>query len=207
VGGLKIEDVVTIQKESVDCAYFKHLTHTLPMRSAEAHCFREMCLCIVANYPELLCQLHGEDVMAITHKLEDQHHFFAVMNTEPRQVEHVWGATSTTLPCTAGGGVPARPTGTGFGSSAELRQHSPTSVVESDAASMGRKATMEADSTGLQGLDESEARPACGEGPSRKTVQGISVGGCDSGQAEMATHTAYGGGIALHDAERHEMGT
>jgi hypothetical protein len=49
-----VGQALTITLELEGAVVLKPIPHTLPMKSGEAHCFREVCLNVVANYPELV---------------------------------------------------------------------------------------------------------------------------------------------------------
>jgi hypothetical protein len=97
VGGVRLETLLALKWLEVGSITLLPLTHTMPMTSGEAHLFRELALCLVANYPELICRHTGANWLSVTHKAEDPHHVFEVIDADERQVRHQWGAESSVL--------------------------------------------------------------------------------------------------------------
>jgi hypothetical protein len=76
---------------------FYPVTHGVPMSSREAHYFREVCLCVVANYPELI-GAHGDGkVLEVHHNGKDPHHVFEVGAEEVPTIILTWGARVDTV--------------------------------------------------------------------------------------------------------------
>jgi len=98
VGGLRVEDVVHFSQVTYGKMVITPITHTIPMTSATAHCFRDFSLWLVANFPELMFPQRQEDTIEVTHKLDDSHHSFAVSSAGRKQVSHTWASATTTIP-------------------------------------------------------------------------------------------------------------
>jgi hypothetical protein len=104
VSGVRLETLLAFKWLEEGSIALRPLTHEVPMKNVEAHLFRELALCLVANYPELICRNMEANWLSITHKVEDPHHVFEVTDAAERQVRHQWGPESSVLSCTASTG-------------------------------------------------------------------------------------------------------
>jgi hypothetical protein len=87
-----IGQVMTITPEADGAVVFKPTTHRLPMQSGAAHCFRELCVNLIANFPELIGRQADGNVLHVKHGGEDPHHVFEVGGSETKGITHTWGS-------------------------------------------------------------------------------------------------------------------
>jgi hypothetical protein len=93
-----VGQVMRIEGEEKGVIRFRPVSTTMPMRSEAAHRFREMCLSMVVNFPELVGRQQEKSILSVDHALEDKHHTFAVTGAEEGRIQHTWGATSKIVP-------------------------------------------------------------------------------------------------------------
>jgi len=91
---MTVGQVMTLEFEH-GAVVFKPITHELPMRSGIAHRFREVCLSLVANFPELIGKQQDGKLLHVTHAGEDPHHVFEVGGDGPARIMHTWGTCTT----------------------------------------------------------------------------------------------------------------
>jgi hypothetical protein len=84
--------MMTITSEADGAVVFKPTTHRLPMPSGDAHCFRELCVNLIANFPELIGKQPDGKILHVKHGGEDPHHVFEVGSSEPEGITHTWGS-------------------------------------------------------------------------------------------------------------------
>ncbi|KAG3018809.1 hypothetical protein JG687_00011830 [Phytophthora cactorum] len=89
-----IEDIVKIQYLKQGVITCIPVTWTLPLQSGQAHLFRELCLSLVAQFPELVFRQTDAPSLRVHHSLDDPHHTFWVeVVEEDAHIMHQWGST------------------------------------------------------------------------------------------------------------------
>ncbi|KAE8910880.1 hypothetical protein PF005_g15599 [Phytophthora fragariae] len=104
--GLKICKVVTIERTSCGGVDFVPVLMDVPLPSGLAHLFRELCLIILANFPELIFPWTEEEALTVGHVLEDKNHLFTVHKEGELEIRHTcesetkkvgWTTTARTM--------------------------------------------------------------------------------------------------------------
>ncbi|KAF1795131.1 hypothetical protein GQ600_5290 [Phytophthora cactorum] len=95
---VQVRDVVKIAYRGLGQVLFTPQQHTIPMASSQAHRFREFCLSLLAQFPELSTRPTEEAALSVHHPLEDPHHRFWVGRTETGATTmHGWSTTEQEL--------------------------------------------------------------------------------------------------------------
>lgn len=70
----------------------------MPIKSAVTHLFREVCLSMLAAFPELAFRRKQEDIITVAHPLNDKHHIFEVTTGKNGYgLKHTWGSSETNV--------------------------------------------------------------------------------------------------------------
>lgn len=87
-----VGELLTVTHISTGEILFKPNTKDLPMGSREAHLFRDLCLNMLANYPELVGRRQQGNVLTVQHQLEDKHHVFEIKEGQAGvEIQHTLG--------------------------------------------------------------------------------------------------------------------
>ncbi|KAG3015647.1 hypothetical protein JG687_00015926 [Phytophthora cactorum] len=95
----KVGEVLSVHYVGSGNILFLPTRSTLPLPSKAGHQFRELCLSILTQFPELVTKRYDDDHVTVTHQFEDKHHLVQVHNTGTEtQIRHSWASTSQIVP-------------------------------------------------------------------------------------------------------------
>jgi ribonuclease HI len=87
-----VGQVMDIAGEESGIIRCRPVSVSMPMTSGDAHRFRELCLSILANFPELVGRQPETSTLLVDHELDDKHHTFEVEDMDDGHIQHTWGA-------------------------------------------------------------------------------------------------------------------
>jgi hypothetical protein len=96
--GMTIGQITAIAEGIDGSIVFEPKTHVIPMPSGATHGFREVCLNIMANFPELVGTKAANNYLQVDHAMEDAHHECHAEDDNGGKIVHTWGPKTQTVP-------------------------------------------------------------------------------------------------------------
>ncbi|KAE9127053.1 hypothetical protein PF010_g1549 [Phytophthora fragariae] len=87
-----VQDLLRLEWKGEGTLLFVPYGEELPLQCARALLFRDLCLSLLANLPELRKQGVETDMLRVTHAVGDDHHLFEVKDGAKGMITHTWGS-------------------------------------------------------------------------------------------------------------------